>query len=178
LVEAVADNGVVGVAGPNAVPAGAELAAAMRGLLIDPDGAVGPAAVVRTGRSELHPDVGEEHLRRAALNPAHFELVMRIGVRSAASVPMTVRDQRLGVMTLSTAESGRTLGPEQLAVLEELGRRAAVAVDSARLYRQRSAIAHTLQNSLLPPVLPEIAGVDAAALYRAAGAGIDVGGDF
>ncbi len=63
-------------------------------------------------------------------------------------------------------------------MLEELGHRAAVAIDSARLYQQRSAIARTLQNSLLPPVLPEIAGVEAAAVYRAAGAGIDVGGDF
>jgi len=104
--------------------------------------------------------------------------VRQIGVRSAASVPMIVRGQSLGVMTLSTAESGRTLGPEQLVVLEELGRRAAVAIDSARLYRQRSAIARTLQNSLLPPVLPEIPGIDAFALYRAAGEGIDVGGDF
>ena len=99
-------------------------------------------------------------------------------MRSACSVPLTVRGQRLGVMTLSTTDSGRRLGPEQLAVLEELGRRAAVAVDNARLHRQRSAIARTLQNSLLPPVLPEIAGIETAALYRAAGEGTDVGGDF
>jgi serine phosphatase RsbU (regulator of sigma subunit) len=150
----------------------------MRGLLIDPDGTVGPAAVARSGRSELHAKVDEEHLRAAAVNPSHLELVLQLGVRSAASVPMTVRGQRVGVMTLSTAESGRTLGPEQLVVLEELGRRAAVAVDSARVHEQRSAIARTLQNSLLPPVLPEIAGVETAALYRAAGEGIDVGGDF
>ena len=91
---------------------------------------------------------------------------------------MTVRGERLGVITLSTAESGRILGPEQLSVLEELGRRAAVAVDRRALHRQRSAIARTLQNSLLPPALPEIAGVETAALYRAAGEGNDVGGDF
>jgi serine phosphatase RsbU (regulator of sigma subunit)/PAS domain-containing protein len=176
--DVVGENGLQRVAVAHADPARAGLAEAMRGLLIDPDAALGPAAVVRSGRSELHPDVDDEHLRGAARNPDHFELVKHIGVRSATSVPMTVRGQRLGVMTLSTAESGRTLGPEQLAVHEELGRRAAVAVDSARLHRQRSAIAHTLQSSLLPPVLPEISGVDAAALYRAAGEGIDVGGDF
>jgi serine phosphatase RsbU (regulator of sigma subunit) len=51
-------------------------------------------------------------------------------------------------------------------------------VDSARLHRQRSAIARTLQQSLLPPLLPEIAGIETAALYRAAGEGTDVGGDF
>ena len=95
---------------------------------------------------------------RPRCNPAHLEAMLQIGARSNASVPMTVRGERLGVITLSTAESGRMLGPEQLSVLEELGRRAAVAVDSARVHRQRSAIARTLQNSLLPPALPEIAG--------------------
>jgi serine phosphatase RsbU (regulator of sigma subunit)/PAS domain-containing protein len=178
MVDVAGEHGLERVAVAHADPGRAELAAAMRGLVIDPDGAVGPAAVARTGRAELHPQVGEEHLRAAALDPEHLELVLQLGVRSAASVPMTVRGQRLGVMTLSTAESGRTLGPEQLVVLEELGRRAAVAVDSARLHQQRSAIARTLQKSLLPPVLPEIPGVEASALYRAAGEGFEVGGDF
>jgi PAS domain S-box-containing protein len=178
MVDLVAENGLERVAVAHADPARAELAAAMEGIVIDDAGTVGPARVARTGRAELHPTVDAEHLRGAAANPVHHRLVTQIGVRSAASVPMTVRGQRIGVMTLSTAESGRTLGPEQLTVLEELGRRAAVAVDSARLYRQRSAIARTLQSSLLPPALPDIAGIESAALYRAAGEGTDVGGDF
>ncbi len=177
-VDVQGDHGLERVAVAHADPAQSELAAQLRGVWIDPGGTVGPAAVLRTGRSELHRHVDEEHYRAAALNPAHREAMLQIGARSNASAAMTVRGQRLGVMTLSTAESGRTLGPEHVTVLEELGRRAAVAVDSARLYRQRSAIARTLQSSLLPPALPEIAGIDAAALYRAAGEGIEVGGDF
>jgi serine phosphatase RsbU (regulator of sigma subunit)/PAS domain-containing protein len=177
-VDVVGDHGLERVAVAHADPAQAELAAQLRGVWIDPGGTVGPAAVLRTGRSELHRHVDEAHYRAAALNPAHRVAMLQIGARSNASVPMTVRGQRVGVMTLSTAESGRTLGPEQVVVLEELGRRAAVAVDSARVHRQRSAIARTLQNSLLPPQLPEIAGIETAALYRAAGEGIDVGGDF
>jgi serine phosphatase RsbU (regulator of sigma subunit)/PAS domain-containing protein len=178
MVDVLGERGLERVAVAHADPADAGLAAELEGVIIDPAGTVGPARVARTGRAELHPTIDAEHVREAALNPVHHRLLTRLGVRSAASVPMTVRGQRLGVMTLSTAQSGRTLGPEQLAVLEELGRRAAVAVDSARLYRQRSAIARTLQSSLLPPVLPEIAGVETAALYRAAGEGTDVGGDF
>jgi serine phosphatase RsbU (regulator of sigma subunit)/PAS domain-containing protein len=178
MVDVAGEHGLERVAVAHADPAGAAIAAQLQGVLIDPAGSIGPAAVARTGRPELHPTVDEEHLRAAAHNPVHLAAVLAIGVRSAASVPMTVRGQRLGVITLSTAESGRRLGPEQLAVLEELGRRAAVAVDSARLHRQRSAIARTLQNSLLPPQLPEIAGIESAALYRAAGEGTDVGGDF
>jgi serine phosphatase RsbU (regulator of sigma subunit) len=178
MVDLLGENGLERVAVAHADPQRAELAAALEGIVVDPGGAVGPARVARTGRAELHPTVDDAHLAGAALDSVHHRLVTQLGVRSAASVPMTVRGQRIGVMTLSTAESGRTLGPEQLAVLEELGRRAAVAVDSARLYRQRSAIARTLQSSLLPPTLPEIAGVEAAALYRAAGEGTEVGGDF
>ena len=178
MVDVFGDRGLERVAVAHADPARAELAARMQGVLINPSAAIGPAAVARSGRAELHPAVDNEHLRKTALNPAHYALISVLGVRSACSVPMTVRGERLGVMTLSTTDSGRRLGPEQFAVLEELGRRAAVAVDSARLHRQRSAIARTLQNSLLPPVLPEIAGIETAALYRAAGEGTDVGGDF
>jgi serine phosphatase RsbU (regulator of sigma subunit)/PAS domain-containing protein len=178
MVDVAREHGLTRVAVAHADPARADLVPKLQGLVIDPGAMIGPAAVLRTGRSELHLRVDEDHYRAAALNPAHLEAMMQLGVRSNASVPMTVRGQRLGVMTLSTAESGRTLGPEQVVVLEELGRRAAVAIDSARLYQQRSAIARTLQNSLLPPVLPDIAGFETAALYRAAGEGTDVGGDF
>ena len=178
MVDVVGKQGLERVAVAHADRADAELAAALRGIVIDPGGTVGPAAVARTGRAELHPALDADHVSNAAHDPAHHTLLTQLGVRSAASVPMTVRGERLGVMTLSTTGSGRTIGPEQFAVLEELGRRAAVAVDSARLYQQRSAIARTLQNSLLPPALPEIAGVESVALYRAAGEGTDVGGDF
>jgi serine phosphatase RsbU (regulator of sigma subunit)/PAS domain-containing protein len=177
-VDVVGEHGLERVAVAHADPARADIAAQLRGVSIDPGGTVGPAAVLRTGRSELHRQVDEAHYRAAALNPAHRVAMLQIGARSNASVPMTVRGQRVGVMTLSTAESGRTLGPEQVVVLEELGRLAAVAVDSARVHHQRSAIARTLQESLLPPLLPEIPGIESAALYRAAGAGFDVGGDF
>jgi serine phosphatase RsbU (regulator of sigma subunit)/PAS domain-containing protein len=177
-VDVVGERGLERVAVANADPTHAELAERLRGVVIDPRGTVGPAAVLRTGRSQLHRHVDEAHYRAAALNPTHRSAMLQIGARSNASVPMAVRGQHLGVMTLSTAGSGRILGPEEVAVLEELGRRAALAVDSARLYRQRSTIARTLQNSLLPPLLPEIPGIDAAALYLAAGEGFDVGGDF
>jgi serine phosphatase RsbU (regulator of sigma subunit) len=53
-----------------------------------------------------------------------------------------------------------------------------VAVESARLYSERSTIAMTLQNSLLPEAIPEIPGWDVAALYRPAGEESEVGGDF
>jgi serine phosphatase RsbU (regulator of sigma subunit) len=65
-----------------------------------------------------------------------------------------------------------------LALAAELGRRAAGAVENARLYAERSEIATTLQRGLLPPDLPQIPGFRLASLYRAAGEQNDVGGDF
>ena len=64
------------------------------------------------------------------------------------------------------------------ALLVGIAGQAAVAIDNARLFAQQSEVAHTLQRSLLPPVLPEIGGVSLAARYHPAGAGLEVGGDF
>jgi serine phosphatase RsbU (regulator of sigma subunit)/PAS domain-containing protein len=178
MIDVLGERGLERMAVAHADPALAGLAREMEGLVVDPSGTEGPAAVARTGRSELHPHVDETHLRRAAVDPRHHELVTQLGVRSSANVPLSVRGQPLGAMTLVITTSGRVLGAEQLGVLEELGRRAAVAIDSAQQYSQRSAIARTLQNSLLPPVLPEITGLDAGAVYRPAGDGTGVGGDF
>ncbi len=118
------------------------------------------ARVARTGRPELHGDAAEE------------------GLVSALAVPIRVRDGAVGAIALASAASGRRFGAPDLALAEDLGLRVGAAVDGARLYRARSAIAQTLQTSLLPPVLPEIPGLETAALYRPAGEGIDVGGDF
>jgi serine phosphatase RsbU (regulator of sigma subunit) len=77
-----------------------------------------------------------------------------------------------------TAESARRFGEHDLALAGDLAMRAATAVENARLYEERSAIARTLQASLLPPALPDVDGVDCAAVFQAAGEAYEVGGDF
>jgi phosphoserine phosphatase RsbU/P len=93
------------------------------------------------------------------------------------SFPLTVRGGGIGTLT-----AGRPLGrhhtPEELAIIEDLARRAAVAIENARVHDTRSRIATTLQRSLLPPDLPQIDGLEVAAQYVPAGDGLDVGGDF
>ena len=56
--------------------------------------------------------------------------------------------------------------------------RAAVIVDNARLLHEQSVVARALQDSLLPGRLPDMPGIGLGARYRAAGQGLDVGGDF
>ena len=92
--------------------------------------------------------------------------------------PMTLRDRVLGVISFVSAESGRRFDEHDLALAEDLALRAAAAVENARLFETASAIAQTLQTSLLPPVLPELPGMELAAAYLPAGKGYEVGGDF
>lgn len=145
---------------------------------LDPDGALG--RVIRTGESELHPNVTDEMLQRGSSNEEHLQLLRQLDFRSAMLVPMRVPRGTIGVMTLVTAESRRRIEADDLELAEQLGRRAAVAVENARLHTRLTGIAETLQESLLPNALPEIPGWNIASLYRPAGAEqrIDVGGDF
>ena len=70
-------------------------------------------------------------------------------------VPLAIADQpAIGALTLAMAESGRKFVDGDRALAAELGLRAAIAVENARLYAERSEIATTLQRSLLPPDLP------------------------
>ncbi|HEY8983237.1 MAG TPA: SpoIIE family protein phosphatase, partial [Streptomyces sp.] len=92
-------------------------------------------------------------------------------------LPLVARNRVIGMLTLGkpTDEHFRQ---EILELAEDLSRRAALALDNARLYSERTAISQALQRSLLPPGLPEIDGVEVDVIYRAAGEGNEVGGDF
>ena len=139
----------------------------------------GSAQVLRDGLSQLIPEIPEELLEQAAVDAEHLELVRSIGIRSGIVVPMTAASGRpIGVLSLVHAESGRVFTEADLELCEELGRRAGIAVENARLYTERTRIAHTLQRALLPPGLPEIPGFSLSALYRPAGEENWVGGDF
>jgi serine phosphatase RsbU (regulator of sigma subunit) len=100
-------------------------------------------------------------------------------MRSIMIVPMVAATAGvIGTIALVSAESRRTFTDADLALAEELGRRAGTAVENARLYTERSHIAQTLQASLLPDDLPEIPDFALASLYRPAGEENFVGGDF
>jgi GAF domain-containing protein/anti-sigma regulatory factor (Ser/Thr protein kinase) len=97
----------------------------------------------------------------------------------AIVVPLIGRESPVGVLVLSTtAPSGRLLSHDDVALAEELGRRAAVAVEHARLYASQRSAAETLQHSLLPDVLPDLPGVAIASRYLPGGPDVEVGGDW
>ncbi|MEU3794132.1 SpoIIE family protein phosphatase [Streptomyces fructofermentans] len=92
-------------------------------------------------------------------------------------LPLVARNRVIGMLTLGKP-SDEHFRQEILELAEDLSRRAALALDNARLYSERTAISQSLQRSLLPPELPLVEGVEVEVIYRAAGEGNEVGGDF
>ena len=140
--------------------------------------AMGPGSVLRSGRPELMREMDDDLLRSACRDEAHLELLHELGLRTRMVVPIVVRGRVMGAFAFNRGPGGRPYTLEDLRIVMEVARRAAVGIAHAELYRERSHIAKTLQRSLLPPRLPEIPGFELAARYRAAGEGYDVGGDF
>jgi serine phosphatase RsbU (regulator of sigma subunit) len=93
------------------------------------------------------------------------------------AIPLVARGQRLGTLAVGRHQRHRH-DPDEVAVLEDVARRAALAIENARIHDERRKVAQTLQQSLLPPVLPVVDGIGFAAEYVPAGDAADVGGDF
>ncbi|HZR46305.1 MAG TPA: ATP-binding protein, partial [Candidatus Manganitrophaceae bacterium] len=101
-----------------------------------PEAPYGAAKVLRTGVPEHYREVTDSLLKGLGHDDAFLKIVKQWGVKSAVVVPIAVRGRTLGTMTLLSAESGRVYSDEDLAITHELARRAAFAIDHARLYRE------------------------------------------
>ncbi|MEA2372727.1 MAG: hypothetical protein QOH12_3121 [Solirubrobacteraceae bacterium] len=138
----------------------------------------GLGLVMATGRPGLYPEITDEMLARGARSPEHLEGLREIGMRSVMIVPLIAGGRPIGAMSLINAESHRRFDDATLNFASQIADRAAIAVENSRLYTAQARIAATLQQSLLPTALPEVDGWEVSALYRAAGEGVEVGGDF
>lgn len=133
--------------------------------------------VMTTGEGTLHREVTPALLRRLAADGPHLAALEALGWESVLVVPLEARGRTLGALTWAVAKSGRRYGDDDLDFAAQLAGRAAIAVDNARLYEDQAATARTLQESLLPPHLPAIPGIEVAADYRPGGRN-QVAGDF
>ncbi|MEO7086918.1 MAG: ATP-binding protein [Gemmatimonadaceae bacterium] len=104
-----------------------------------PDASTGMRRVMRTGEPELLVDVTDEMLAASATSEEHLQILRELGLRSAIIVPLTARDRTLGTLSLISAESQRRYDGSDLALLVQLGQRAGLAVDNARLYAEAQA---------------------------------------
>jgi PAS domain S-box-containing protein len=118
-------------------------------------------------------DVDEVELRALARDNEHYEMLRTLGLRSAMWVPLTVRDRVVGVLSVGFGDGARRYTSTDLAVLRELARRAALAVDNALLYQAverteiRQATLATLgQRALAGMGYDELAQMAAESLAR------------
>jgi GAF domain-containing protein len=144
---------------------------------IDMQAPAGGPNVVRTGVSELAPDITDDMLVGAARDEEHLRLCRDLHMRSVLIVPLTARGKTLGTMTLIRSTESLGFTPTDVTIAEDLGRRAGVAVDNAQLYEWTAGVAAQLQRALLPDRLAALPGWQTAAEYRPVGR-TEVGGDF
>jgi PAS domain S-box-containing protein len=144
----------------------------------DPNEDSGLYGVLRSGRPELYPELPDELLEQSIPDTEQLEAIRALGMRSVMLIPMVVAGRTIGVLTMVSAESRRAFDEHDLAFAGDLARRAATAVENARLYTERAQAALTLQQSLLPARLPTVPGWELASSYAAGDTTVEVGGDF
>jgi len=103
----------------------------------DPDAPTGVPQVLRTGKPEFFPELPQELLDEAIGDDEELRRIIdELGLKSTICVPLVARNRTLGALTLIAAETHPPYTEADLALAVELARRAAVAVDNARLYRE------------------------------------------
>lgn len=134
---------------------------------VDPQAPFGVPEILRTGRSEIHREIPDPLLERAARDSEHLRVLRQFGLRSSIAVPIPGKDRVLRAITFATAESGRLFDETDLAMAEDLGRRAGLAIENAKLYesekkaRQRAQIVQMISDGALAhletdPLLDEL----------------------
>jgi GAF domain-containing protein/anti-sigma regulatory factor (Ser/Thr protein kinase) len=104
----------------------------------DPQARTGSREVIRSGKSELYTEIPEGMLAASARDEEHLRVLTELGLRSAIVVPLRGSGETFGAITMVHAESGRRYDSDDLAFAEDIARRAAIAVETARAFEQRS----------------------------------------
>ena len=103
------------------------------------DDAHGVGQVARTGASEFVAEVSDAWMQVFARDEKHLELLKDLGFRSYMCVPIAARGRTLGAITFVRGKTPRPFDTSDLALAEDLAHRAAMAIDTARLYHQARA---------------------------------------
>jgi PAS domain S-box-containing protein len=143
---------------------------------IEPDGPDPLSRTLRQRRAEVVEETSDP-----VVGPAvHAVLARRLGAapRQWMLVPLLARGRSIGVLALCSTDPSRSFGLEELALAEDLARRASLALDNARLYEQQVEIARVLQQSFLPDRLPDVPGLELVSRFRPADVAVEIGGDF
>jgi serine phosphatase RsbU (regulator of sigma subunit) len=148
-------------------------------FLTDADDELAAASAAHVDEAELPKvlerlAVGEQRWREALRSNTAVALTHPVDLYA---VPLVARGQRLGTLAIGRHQAHQR-DPDEMAIADDLARRAAMALDNSRAHAERRRVAQALQKALLPPTLPDIPELDLGAEYVPAADGVDVGGDF
>lgn len=118
-----------------------------------------------------------ERIDDATVGAAAATALRALGTGSLVVVPLRARRHMLGALTLARLEEQTSFDESDLVLASDLARRAALAVDNARLYTRERQVAEALQRSLLP-TLPDVPGLELAARYLPSSNVAEIGGDW
>jgi PAS domain S-box-containing protein len=128
----------------------------------DPNSKTGVAKVMRTGRSELYPEVPDAMIEAASRDADHLRLLRELHLRSGMVVPLIARNRVLGAITLVYADTNRRYSQDDLEFAEMLAQRCAIAIDNARLFaaevraRKSADLANEAKDEFLATVSHEL----------------------
>jgi PAS domain S-box-containing protein len=91
---------------------------------------------LKLGISVFYPELSNFHLLQMAQDEEHLQLLQSLDIHSLMVIPVRSRGQLFGAISFFTAESGRRYQQADLALAEDIARRAATAIDNARLYQE------------------------------------------
>lgn len=181
IIDFILDDGRIGdPVAASGIPGAAEKLERMhRESPLDPESLHPIAQVLRADEPMIFHDLGSpEVIKTYGLTEEHEEFVGDTGYESAAVVALIARGRKIGALSFLHARSNVRYEQRDLEFLGELGDRAALALDNARLYSERDAIARNLQRGLRPPRPAPVEGLESSVVFEAAGRGIEIGGDL
>ncbi|WP_438036685.1 sensor histidine kinase [Sorangium sp. So ce204] len=149
FVDLVDENGRVERLAPtSADPAKQRLAERMGDFAQRPGWETPQARVLRNGEPLLIPEITESAVGAAAHDPGHRGSLRAGGSGAVMVVPLVARGRTIGTLTFVTAEPSRRYSAADLVVAEEVARRAATAVENARLYQHAQRAIRTRDDFL------------------------------
>ena len=138
----------------------------------------GPAKAIRTGSAELYATTDLNRASSIYDDEARTRAIEHLLPRSSLTAPITAHGKTIGSITMALTRPGGNYTQYDLDTAVELGRRAGIALDNARLHTERMRMLSSLQQSLIPAALPKLDGMELSATFRPAERDAEVGGDF
>jgi PAS domain S-box-containing protein len=169
-------QGVRRIAGTHRDPAREEILRSIRPVFPSHGGAA-VARVLGGGEPVLLEHVDEDVLDRVGGPPERVAMLREVGITSELIVPLRARNRVLGALSMGIADDTRSYDEIDLELAVDIGRRAGLALDNARLYSREHEVAVALQRSMLSAV-PDLPGLEISAHYFVGSERADVGGDW